>query len=259
MPYMQIRDCRLFYAAHKAENSLNSLVLIHGAAGSHLDWPGDLRRLTDASVFAIDLPGHGRSSGPARSTISEYAEDILEIVNTVGVQRQILVGFSMGSAIALMAALRSGSFLGGLALIGSAPRLQVSPVLLENLAINSDAALQFIIKYSWSKNAPDLIVDRAREQLSKVPTATIMSDYVACNGFDIKDQLALIKVPTLVISASNDRMTPPRFGQALAAGIPNSRMFTIADAGHMVILEKPDELTDSIQQFVTDISQQRRT
>ena len=64
MPYVTIAGERAFYAPYQDDvRGRRNLVLVHGAGGSHLDWPAPLRRLREANVYALDLPGHGRSEG----------------------------------------------------------------------------------------------------------------------------------------------------------------------------------------------------
>ena len=110
------------------------IILIHGAGGTYLHWPAEIRRLSDYRVFAIDLPGHGKSEGRGQQTIEAYARNILSWLKAVGLHRAIFIGHSMGAAIALTLAHNHSDHVLGLGLVGAGARLRVAPVILENSA-----------------------------------------------------------------------------------------------------------------------------
>ena len=92
----------LYYFAHEVDNfSRPPVILIHGAGGHHLFWPPQIRRLHNQRIFAIDLPGHGKSEGVGHHTIDDYTLEILEFINALNLNAVVLVGHSMGGAIAL--------------------------------------------------------------------------------------------------------------------------------------------------------------
>ena len=92
------------------------LVLIHGAGGTHRHWPAELRRLPDRTVYALDLPGHGRSDGAGFSTVSAYREALFEFLEAEGLEKVVLAGHSMGGAVVQDFALHYGSRLAGMGL-----------------------------------------------------------------------------------------------------------------------------------------------
>ena len=110
------------------------LVLLHGAGGNHLTWPSDIRRLTGYRVYAVDLPGHGRSPGRGQQTISGYTQLVRDWMQAVDLHRAAIVGYSMGSAIALTIALEFPEHVIGLGLVGAAAKLHVNAQLLEDIA-----------------------------------------------------------------------------------------------------------------------------
>ena len=105
MPYATVNDRRLFYAASQTPDA-PTLVLIHGAGGNHLHWPPELRRLPGATVYALDLPGRGRSDGPGHNAVPDYAKVLIGFLDAVQADRAMLMGHSMGGAIAIRGAAR---------------------------------------------------------------------------------------------------------------------------------------------------------
>lgn len=248
MPFAQIGEQALFYTVHGRKGP--ALILIHGAGGNHLHWPAALRRLPGATVYAIDLPGHGRSAGPGRERIEDYAADVVRFMDAVGVARGVLVGHSMGGAVAQMTALLAPERVAGLVLVGTGARLRVAPVILEGILQDPDSALDLITEWAWGPEADPAMVARGRQMMARVDPRVVWGDFAACDRFDIRERVGEITAPTLVITGSEDRMTPPKFGQWLTERIPGARFVRVEGAGHMVMLEKPDQVASAVREFV---------
>ncbi|HZY44575.1 MAG TPA: alpha/beta fold hydrolase, partial [Anaerolineae bacterium] len=106
MPYLDLNNERIYYALYRGELiPSRSIILIHGAGENHLVWPAGLRRLPDSTVYAIDLPAHGKSTGNGRDSINGYVAWLKIFLDALKIQRAFIVGHSMGSAIAQMFAL----------------------------------------------------------------------------------------------------------------------------------------------------------
>ena len=117
----------LYYFAHEAEDTAEKsppVILIHGAGGTHLSWPPQIRRLDGERIYALDLPGHGKSDGAGRHSMDEYADDIITFMKELKLREAVMVGVSMGSAIALTLALKSPKKVLGLGLLGSGAKMQ---------------------------------------------------------------------------------------------------------------------------------------
>src|SRR5215212_8694137 len=114
----------MFYL--KRGRSGPALVCIHGAGGTHAHWGYQLRDLSAvAQVYAIDLPGHGRSAPPGRGSIAGYAAALYDWMDTLGLDRAALIGHSMGGAVALWMALEAPERVAGLGLVGAGGRMRV--------------------------------------------------------------------------------------------------------------------------------------
>ena len=88
MPFITIKNQKLFYIIQGRNDSPSmSVLLIHGAGGTHLDWPPELRRIADVTAYAIDLPGHGRSDPPGYSSIDLYADFVTSFINTIEIDK----------------------------------------------------------------------------------------------------------------------------------------------------------------------------
>jgi pimeloyl-ACP methyl ester carboxylesterase len=246
----------LHYEEHGGGNQGPPLVFVHGAGGNRLHWPPSLRRLAGRHTLAVDLPGHGRSSIGVASAIEAYARRLSAWCAAIPVHRPVLVGHSMGSAIALSAALEAPATLAGLVLVGAGPRLPVNPALLEGVARAETfaAAVDQIIRWSFAPEAEARLVDRARASMTEAGPAVLAADLRACDAFDVTARLREIRLPTLIIVGRSDRMTPLQLSEKLQADIAGARLVVIEAAGHMAMLEQPQAMALALESFLKDRS-----
>jgi pimeloyl-ACP methyl ester carboxylesterase len=251
MPFANVQGQRLFYAAARAKiPGAPKLVLIHGAGGSHLHWPAELRRLPAATVYGLDLPGHGRSHGPGRDTIEEYGAALIAFLDATDTDRAVLMGHSMGGAISQMTALTHPKRVAGLVLVGTGARLRVTPLILDGVLTEPEAAYDVITRYAWAADAPQELTRLGRQTLADTPPQVTHGDFLACDAFDVMERLGEISAPTLVISGTADLLTPHKYGVYLTEHIPNARLVTVEGGGHMMALEQPDVVAKAVREFV---------
>jgi pimeloyl-ACP methyl ester carboxylesterase len=248
----------LYYSLHGENGTENPpLVLIHGAGGMHLDWPPEIRRLAGYCVYAIDMPGHGKSEiCDGQQTIEEYARLLVQWLESIQLRRAVLVGHSMGSAIAITLAIHHPDYVVGLGLISGGARLRVHPDLLNYAADLTTfyKATDLLVSSSFSSSTPHRLVELASRRMVETRQSVLYGDLLACNRFDVMDRLGSIQQPTLVVCGVDDQMTPLRYAQYLSSAIPNARLCAVPHAGHMVMLEQPRLVADNLQSFLQDIS-----
>jgi pimeloyl-ACP methyl ester carboxylesterase len=252
MPTLRVGGSELFYVRTRGDRL--PVVLVHGAGGDHLVWPPALRRLPGRAVYALDLPGHGRSRGEGRERIEDYVADLLGFLDSTGVERAVLVGHSMGGAIVQQTALTAPGRVAGLALLGCGARLRVSDTLLEGLEQDLERTCQLISEWSWGTAADPALVARGLRLMKAAGPQTLRGDFLACDRFDVRERVAEIGVHTCVLTGSEDRMTPPRLGQWLADHIPGARFSLVPAAGHMLMLERPLEVAEELETFLEELS-----
>jgi pimeloyl-ACP methyl ester carboxylesterase len=245
-----------YYFSHETKKlSRTPVIFIHGAGGTHLSWPPQVRRLPDQNIFALDLPGHGKSEGMGRQSIDAYADDVAAFMTAIKIRAAIIVGHSMGSAIALTLALKYPKRVRGLGLIGSGARLRVSPAILDGIK-NEDtfsATVQTINEYSFSPNTSPRLIELASQRMAETRPSVIYGDFLACDSFNVADQFGQIKIPTLILCGTQDKMTPMKYSEALRDGITNSQLEVIDEAGHMLMLEQPDRVAENLSRFLNNL------
>ena len=231
------------------------LVLIHGAGGTHLYWPAEVRRLLGYRVYAPDLPGHGKSGGRGRQSIASYADSLLDWLTELGIHSAVFAGHSMGSAIALSTALDHPERAAGLILVGSGAHLRVAPELLASAESPTTYlnAVKMVVDWSFSASTSPRMKELAGQRMAETRPSVLHGDFRACNEFVEIERVDQIRQPTLIVCGLEDKMTPLRFSQYLVERIPGSKLLTIPEAGHMVQLEKPRLVAEAMLAFLTGI------
>ena len=242
------------------DSSLPTIVLLHGAGFDHTTWALHSRWFAHHGygVLAPDLPGHGRSSGAPLQAIVDMADWTAALLDAAGVAKAWLVGHSMGSLIALEAAARHPAKVSALGLIGTAATMTVGPDLLKAAEANDHSAVDMVSIWGLGFQAglggslaPGLWMHSgAQRVLEQCRPGVLFNDLAACNAYqDALAAAARVTVPATFILGERDLMTPAKAGKALASALPNSRTVVIPGAGHMMMVERPDELLAALQGY----------
>src|SRR3954449_11857857 len=240
------------------EVSPPTVVLLHGAGFDHSAWALHSRWFAHHGygVLAPDLPGHGRSSGAPLRTIAEMADWTAALLEAAGVAKARLVGHSMGSLIALETAARHPSKVSSLVMIGTLATMNVGADLLYAAEANETPEIDMVSIWGLGFQAelggslaPGLWMHSgAQRVLEQCRPGVLFNDLSACNAYqNALAAAAGITVPATFILGERDMMTPARAGKALAAALPNSRTVVLRGAGHMMMVEQPDELLAALQ------------
>lgn len=236
------------------------LIFLHGAGMDHSVWVLQTRYFAHrgCSVVAPDLPGHGRSEGEALPDIEAMADWVKSLIDALGVERASLIGHSMGSLIAFDCAARHPGSVERLALLGAAPKMPVHPDLLAAAAANEHRAFGLICDWGHGptghyggNRAPGLwLMGGGIRLLEKVRHGVLSADLEACNAYsNAAERGPAIAAETLVLSGTLDKMTPAKAGSKLSQLMQDGRFQALPGAGHMMMLEQPDETLDALRDF----------
>ncbi|HEX9067844.1 MAG TPA: alpha/beta hydrolase [Ktedonobacterales bacterium] len=231
------------------------LALIHGSGDSHQAWDALCAHLPGVTCVTLDLPGHGARAGePLKDgvSIAGYAADAWAQLASRGIERCVLGGHSLGSAIALRMAVDDPDMVAGVLLIGSGARLRVLPALLDAARNNQAATQAQMGTISFGGAHQDL----AREYIAKMlPTTAgaLYHDLAACNAFDMMAELPSITQPALVISGEEDKLTPVKYATYLSEHLPRATTLIIPGMGHYVQVEAPERVAQAIQAWLPGV------
>ncbi|MEE9912958.1 MAG: alpha/beta hydrolase [Deltaproteobacteria bacterium] len=232
-----------------------SLVFIHGSGGNSSAWLQQYARLhTSFNIAAVDLPGHGKSGGEGKQDIRDYVLILKDIIQVLNLTRPILIGHSLGAAIALEFAATFPEDLSGLVAAGGGLTMPVNPNIIDGFRKQPEVVLDMMCKFSLAKENRPKFYDAARASLGEANVDVVAGDMLACSKFDITGQLGKIVAPVLAICGEEDKMTPPEFSRRIAESIRVGKLVLIPGAGHMVMMEKPVEFNEAIRDFAAALS-----
>jgi len=237
------------------------VIFIHGAGMDHTVWQLQTRYFAyhGHSVLAVDLPGHGRSEGPLKTSIGDMAEWVLGLMDAVGVAAAALVGHSMGALTALDVAARAPDRASALALLGVAKRMPVHPDLLAAAQKDDHLALDLITSWAFGRRAhigghkaPGAwMTGGGLRLLERSASGVVANDLAACDeAGDVTPLAAAVTCPTLFVLADMDIMTPAKAAQPLIEGIADARSVVLEGCGHMMMVEQPDQTLDALRQVI---------
>jgi pimeloyl-ACP methyl ester carboxylesterase len=240
-----------------------AIVFLHGAGMDHTVWALQTRYFAyrGRSVLAVDLPGHGKSEGDALESIEAIADWLPALLDAAGAAQAAVVGHSLGALAALACAARHPARVGVLALLGVAPKMPVHPDLLA--AAEADQHLAFELVTSWAHGTtghvggmrvPGLwLLGGGERLLERAKPGVLFNDLRACDSYQgALEAAAMVACPTLLALGADDKMTPARAGRKLAGEIADSEVRVIPGAGHMMMLEKPDETLAALKSLIMD-------
>lgn len=245
--------------AHQLSGSGPAVVLLHGFGQDRTCWWGLAEPLASSrTVVAVDLPGHGETGlGAALPEAEPTAAAVVELCAALGLERPVLVGYSMGARIALRAALRSTGTVHGIALIGgtAGPRGPVEAAERRlrdsGLAdwIERDGAEAFARRWErepvLSGQPPELVARQraVRAAQDARALAAALRGLGPAGAPALWDRLPDVRVPALLVAGARDRRYR-RLAVRMATRMPNARTAVVADAGHAAHLEQPHALLE---------------
>jgi pimeloyl-ACP methyl ester carboxylesterase len=254
MPFLTVTGARAHYVHRQPVPASRPPVLfVHGAGGTHQHWLYQVRELSRAPTYAPDLPGHGRSKGPGRDGIQAYGDWLIAFLDTAGLEGAVLVGHSMGGAIALDLASRYPQRVLGLGLVATGARLRVAPAILAGVQEDTEAAVRLICDWAFGPEAPPEMVRLGRRQMGTTPAGVLYGDLVACDDYDVMGRLGEIATPTFVLCGTRDQLTPSKYSVYLRDHIAGAKLHLVEGAGHMVMVEKPIAVIQALSTLLHEL------
>jgi len=237
-----------------------TLVLLHPlGADLHL-WDAVGTGLASTHrVIRYDLRGHaGSEIGPGPITMANHVDDLVALLDRLGVREASLAGISVGGLIAQAAAIAHPKRFLRLVLCATGARIGSVESWSERIRVVTEAGLDAVAETSPSRWFAPGFVDRepatARGWQSVLRCQPVRGYVGTCGVLrdtDLRATIGQVRVPTLVVTGEHDPVTPPALGRELAALIPGAEFVLIRNAAHLPPLEQPAELIALLTRFLS--------
>jgi 3-oxoadipate enol-lactonase len=234
-------------------------LMLCNSLGATLEmWDPQVSGLTaQFRLVRYDRRGHGRSPvPPGPYSIEDLGRDALAVLDDLGLERVSFCGLSIGGMTGMWLASEAPDRIDRLVLCSTAPQLppreqwleRAATVRAEGVSAVADATLA-----RWfTPRAPAALVETFRAMLVGTPAEGYAACCEALAELDLRDRLAAIKAPTLVVTGDGDPTVPPEAGAQLAAAISGASHVTIAAARHLTNAEQPATFTQHVLAHLTE-------
>lgn len=249
---------RLAYRIDGADDA-PTLVMVNSLGTDLRMWDPQVAMLSGMlRIVRYDCRGHGASAVPTGAyTIEQLGHDLLALLDTLQVERVHICGLSLGGMVALWFAatypdrVARAVFANTAARIGTAQmwKTRIDAVRTGGMAAIRDAVLARFLSEEFCRNHPEVA-----RQISEMIEATNPRGYMgACAALrdaDLREILAAIRIPSLILAGAMDEATPPSQARELHAAIVGSELVVLREAAHLSNVEQPEEFSKALLTFL---------
>jgi pimeloyl-ACP methyl ester carboxylesterase len=235
-------------------------VFVHGWHANGSVWDPIVEAVGErARTIAVDLRGHGASNGaPGPYGLETFSGDLGDLIAALDLDPVVVVGHSMGAAVAQRFAIDSPEAVEGLVLVAAVPASGVPfppriEAIFRSTAGNPEAAARWLAGMAPAERPPE-IAKLLNAAAASVPPEVALESLEAWLRADFADEAATIETPTLVIAPRHDRpMTPDFLRDKVADVILGSRFEVLEEAGHYAPVEQPERIAALIEAFIASL------
>ena len=270
MPYLDLNGRQFHYHVDDYADPWNpgeAVLLHHSAAGNLHRWrPWTPTLARHHRTVRFDMRGHGGTPNHSDDPflITELASDIARVMDSLGIDRTHLVGASAGGIVSLRFAHDFPDRLHSLTLVASTPRLAQMGAEMDAGAWRSILEQQgtraWLLADTDKRFGPDTpreVVEWYADEGAKTPASAVLALQACLLSEDLIPLLPAINVPTLILAASQDPITPLDIQRLMAERMPNATLEVFEGVGHNMKVEIPDALASRTLEFIAGTGQRR--
>ena len=259
---LQVNGIRTYASTGGKEfdSSLPTVLFIHGSGMDHRAWALQTRWFAfhGYSVLAPDFPGHSLSDGEAIASIEDMGIWLGDFLNAAGVEKAHVVGHSQGFLSALELANNHPEKVLSMTGVGTAAAIPVNPALIETAEVAPAKAADMMLQWGFGPAAQYGIsavpgmqpIAIGRQIMSNNPLAV---DLKACANYDAGAGIAeKLDVPSCLILAGKDKMTPLKMGKLLGTAL-KAQITVLPEYGHMLPVEAPKQSLLALRNFISSL------
>jgi 3-oxoadipate enol-lactonase len=258
MPFAEIAAGRVHYQLDGP--AVAPVLVLSNSLGATLSmWTPQVAPLSrNFRVLRYDTRGYGLSAAPQGPyTIENLGGDVVELLDALKIERAHFCGISMGGVIGLLLGIHAAGRLDRLVVCNSAARVGTLDAWNSRMAAVRSGGMKVVapgLMERWftadfrAKNAA--IVESIQQMVLQAPVDGYLACCAAVRDADLRDEVAQVKVPTLVISGASDAVTPPADGKVLAEQIPEAQYLEL-QAAHLSNVEAAEKFNEALLQFLS--------
>ncbi len=250
--YINFNDKRIFYRSGGGDKT-NPLILIHGLAGDSRLFHNQLKFFAPyCRVIAPDLPGHGKSDAFDDNTASLYSEALSRIIDHEGLGQSILLGHSMGGAVAIQYYLANRDKIKAMILVSTSPKFSIDSKTVANAEEDFVNFYKSLITRSFSRKAGIFLL-ASQNSIPETQKKALIADLQICTAIDFEDSLSEIRVPALIIANRDDAVLDSGLTAEMSKKITGSRLVIFSSSGHVPFFEESDSFNREVKNFMETI------
>jgi pimeloyl-ACP methyl ester carboxylesterase len=261
MAYFKQAGCQLHYTDF---GQGQPVLLVHGLGSSVADWELQIPVLAQRyRVLAIDLRGHGRSDKPREAySIAGFAADLLALLDHLELARVHLVGISMGGMVGFQLAVDHPERLHSLTIVNSGPevkadslraRIEIGKRWLFSRVLSMQQLASVLGQRLFPKADQAGLREKMLVRWPQNDKRAYLASLDAIIGWGVRERLAAIRCPTLVVAADRD-YTPVAHKQAWCREIAGARLVVVEDSGHATPLDQPQRFNAVLCEFLDSVA-----
>lgn len=260
MAFARINGVLLHYRLHGSQGA-PVLALVNSLGTDARIWDAMIAAFGERyRVLSYDKRGHGLSDAPEGDySLDDHLDDLSGLLDHLGIARLALCGVSVGGLIAQGFALRHPRRLSALVLCDTAPHIGSEALWNERIATARTAGLVAMADAVMARWFPDGFRSERAEEVAgwrnlflRNPVSGYAGTCATLRDTDLRDAVAAIATPTLVVVGEHDASTPVDLVRDAAGRIPGARFEIVAGAGHIPSIDRPDVLAGLVQGFLKD-------
>ncbi len=239
-----------------------ALVLLHGVGGAARGWARQMEHFAGRwRVLAWDMPGYGGSAPIEPVTVVGLAAALMRFLGERGVERPVLVGHSLGGMIVQQVLAAAPGVARAAVLAQTSPAFgsrdgafqreflaaQLGPL---DAGLGMEALAPGLVAEMVGPEPDPAGVALAEACLALTPEASYRDGMMALTGFDLREALARIAVPTLVLAGERDRSAPAAMMERMAGRIAGARYVALEGVGHLAHQEAPERFNAAVKDFL---------
>lgn len=259
MPHILSDGCRIYYRIDGDPNA--PPLLFSNSLGTTFElWDPQMDPFSHAfRVIRYDTRGHGLSDAPpGEYTIGQLGADAVAVLDAAGVSRASVCGLSLGGLTAMWLGIHVPERIEALALASTGAKIATSAIWQERIDQVTAMGLESIAeggKGRWFtegfRAAHPGVVDRHVRMLVSGPAAGYASCCAVLRDTDLRDEIAAIVAPALVIGAVEDPVTPPANAELMTSRIPHARL-AMLEGSHIANVEQAEAFNGHLLRFLND-------